>query len=253
MVFDNPKEYRLTSEDVQREIRELDYRLPLAEVFQTQMKTQKIAAVPVAAAPQAEFICSDRYAFFKYLRANGIRGVMYSYLYYTAADIDRCYDLQDADKAFFRKRRRSNLYRDFPRSRYGMRAITENSSRIPAPCDTDYDSYLLYCKFLRLTLDLSYPKQMDIFALQGRRVLCCRLEDLWLERLALPNAAMIKSQCLNTGTVRDEDSEGDGQIAFQFDYIVKDPTHRSYMPQGNVPEPPVSPLQESPDERGGLT
>jgi len=44
MVFENPKNYRLTSADVINEIMELDYRLPQAKEFQAQMKAQKIAA-----------------------------------------------------------------------------------------------------------------------------------------------------------------------------------------------------------------
>lgn len=211
MVFDNPKEYRLTSENVQREIRELDYRLPPAEEFQAQMKAQKVATVQVSAAPVPDFVTSDRDAFFRYLRISNIRGVMFSYGYYTAADIDRFLDLQDADKLFFRKKEGVQARPEYRLAYIEGYAVSMSNGTI-LNTDTDYEDYLLYCKYMRLALDLSYPKQMDIFAIQQDRIHCCRLEDPWLERLTLPNAAMIKSQCLNS-------SGGVHQIAFRFDYI----------------------------------
>ena len=211
MIQEKTVYFELTSNDVLRDVLNMNYRLPPAEEFQAQMKAQKVATVQVSAAPAPDFVTSDRDAFFRYLRISNIRGVMFSYGYYTAADIDRFLDLQDADKLFFRKKENVQARPEYRLAFIEGCAIPMSNSTVLST-DTDYEDYLLYCKYMRLALDLSYPKQMDIFAIQQDRIHCCRLEDPWLERLTLPNAAMIKSQCLNSsGAVH--------QIAFRFDYI----------------------------------
>ena len=201
MLFEDLKNYNVTSHDIISEIMDLDYRIPQAERFAAEMQAQKVTAVPVDEAPAADFVTADKAAFFSFLRAAGVRGVLYRYAYYTASDVDRFYDLQDADKAFFS----SHVYAESAHEP-GKVFYSRRTGSQAGDAHTDYEDYLLYCKYVRLALDLGCPKG---------KVLCCLLEDLWLERLQLPNAAMIKAQCVNTGTVRGSV----GQISFRFTYI----------------------------------
>jgi hypothetical protein len=210
MTFEDPKNYSVTSHDIISEIMDLDYRIPQAERFAAEMQAQKVTAVPVDEAPAADFVTADKAAFFSFLRACGVRGVLYRYAYYTASDVDRFYDLQDADKAFFS----SHVYAESAHEP-GKVFYSRRTGSQAGDAHTDYEDYLLYCKYMRLALDLGCPKRMEIYALHEGKVLCCVLEDLWMERLQLPNAAMIKAQCVNTGTVRGSV----GQISFRFTYI----------------------------------
>lgn len=74
MTFEDPKNYSVTSHDIISEIMDLDCRIPQAEDFAAEMQAQKVTAVPVAEAPAADFVTADKAAFFRFLRACGVRG-----------------------------------------------------------------------------------------------------------------------------------------------------------------------------------
>lgn len=240
MLLDESKNYDLTSDYVIEEIMGLAYLLPKEEEFTEQMRTQKLAAMPVSTVPKPDIVTADKSAFLKFLKLSNVRGVMYAYAYYTPADLDRFYDLQDADKAFFVQREEGAPPATTRASFGGYYSKSYYSAINPQKVVSDYEQYLLYCKYMRLALDLTYPTRLEIYALCEGRLICCRLEDPWLERLKLPNAPKLKAQCVGTGTPQGTG----GKIAFRFRYVPlvdQDAARAAAAARDGLPDEPDMP------------
>lgn len=222
------REFHLSSEIVLSKIEHLEYKLPKQEAFLADLRAQKFSAMQVNTVSQPDIVTTDRQAFLKYLRVSNIRGVMYAYSYYTESDLDRWFDLSAADKPFFHYVKKSvpghYTHTAFGSVYFPPREIDGE------PQESDFDQYLLYSKYMRLALDLSYPTRLDIYALQDGKLLCCRLVDPWLERLELPNAQMFKAMFIGKGA----ECPTNGMITFRFRYI----------PDGEDPKAEQEPLEE---------
>ena len=188
--------------DVLAEISALEYLLPEPEKLTAALRERKFTPVEVAPQKYADFVAGNLDAFLRYLRVNHIRSVMYSYLYYTEAEMNDLFTLEDSDKTLFRNRIGSGID---GRGCYG------SARRSQFYAESDYGSYLQYSRFIRASLDLSHPKELRLYALHQGRIVACQLADAWMLRLNLISRPALRRMAA---------SENLGKGCLQFGFVA---------------------------------
>lgn len=201
------KSFNVKASEVLDHIFSIKYLLPQEEELCADLRNRKLAPMPVTEPAKADFITCDKDAFLKYLRVSNIKSVMFCYQYYTEKDLDDAFTLSDAERAFFMKHLcpPEEAYEDVEIPV----GITEPVKR------SDFAYWLKYQKYIRLAVDLSIPKGLQLYAIYEGKILACILDDLWLDRLGLLNAQDIKQECVNT---RNYSGYGERGFHFMFDY-----------------------------------
>lgn len=203
------KSFRVSASEVLEHIFSIDYLLPQEDTLCASLRERKLAPMPLTEPAKADFTTHDKEAFLRYLRVSSIKTVMFCYQYYTEEDLDNMYNLSDAERAFFRTHMRAPA--EYFNGDEEIPVITRPFE------ETDFVYWQDYQKYVRLALDLSYPKTLQLCTLHQGKVIACELDDLWLERLCLLNAQDIKQECVNT---RNYSGYGKGGFNFTFDYDV---------------------------------
>ncbi|MBR5371941.1 MAG: hypothetical protein IK130_06975, partial [Oscillospiraceae bacterium] len=183
--------YEVRASEVLSAVFDLDYRIPEPEDFRKQLADRKIVAMPVESAADGDFVTEDLDAFLNYVRLSSIKTVMYQFCFYTEDDFEDLFKLSPADRSFFGKVRDHD----------------------------DLSEYQRYCSYLSSAIDLNHPKRVTLYALHNQAVICCCAEDLWMERLPLPNARTIRKACLDSMSYSGSNSN---LISFHFDYDTAD-------------------------------
>ena len=176
-----------------------EYYLPKREELVTKLQTRKLIPMQVAQQRYADFVTGNLDEFLRFLRAGNVRQVMFSYSYYTAAEIEEMFRLDDRDKALFR----NYSYPD-PKKRPLTRERNHWNTE-----QTDYAQYMRYAKCVQETLDLSHPKELRLYALVQGRVIACQLADAWILRLDLITRSRLRQIAM-------EDNLGAGCLPFGF-------------------------------------
>lgn len=198
--------YEFTNLTVKRVISELRYELPTVEELEHMLRNSRISMMPVDEIADRGIITRDLDAFVSYVTLNKIRTVMYSFGFYTRAEIETRYELRDSDKRFFRGQRveQKSSYA----SRYGY------LRREPRPVEeSDYSYYLAFSRYVMRHLDFRHPKELVLYTLFEGRLVSCVIADDWVGRLPLPDAEKLRADCINPDFFN---ANGPGSVQFLF-------------------------------------
>lgn len=185
--------------DVRKEIRCMHYLLPKQEELTAMLRERKFAPMQIAEQKYADFVSGNMQDFLHYLRICGVRGVMFSFSYYSREDAENRFRLDPKTISLFaqepscaRTPRDSN-----PHSRYDEMQ------------GSDYQNYVRYSRFVCETLDLTHPKELRLYGVYQGRVLACQMADAWMERLGL----LGRNSLMQTAMT---ENLGKGSFPFQF-------------------------------------
>lgn len=182
----------------------VDYRLPKQQELTDILRARKFAPMEIALQRYADFVTGDLEAFLKYIRLSNVKGVMYSYKYYTEEEISERFKVEDGDRSLFGGPPpvETSYYGIVP----GQGSYVKREYKLSNTC---YSMYIAYTKFLMETIDLAHPKELRLYALVEGKVIACQLADVWLERIDLLNRARIRNMAMKLNL-------GRGDLSFYF-------------------------------------
>ena len=186
--------------EVCQEIGSMTYLLPKHEELTAMLRARKFAPMQIAEQKYADFVSGNLQDFLHYLRICGVRGVMFSFSYYSREDAENLFKLDPKTMSLFAQEPPS------PRSRWD----SNPRSRYNEMQGSDYQDYVRYSKFVCDTLDLTHPKELRLYGVYEGRVLACQMADAWMERLGLLNRNSLMQTAM---------SENLGKGGFPFRFI----------------------------------
>lgn len=193
-----------TAAYVRNRLNAVKYRLPKEHELTEMLRARKFAPMEIALQRYVDFVTGDLEGFLKYLRVINVKGIMFSYKYYTQDEVANFFKVEDGDRTLFGGPPpvETSYYGILP----GMSSYVKREYKLSNSC---YSMYISYTKFVQENIDLSHPKELRLYALVEGKVVACQLADVWLERLNLLNRAEIRNNAMALNL-------GRGELSFYF-------------------------------------